>query len=136
MIVRVAAVISVVLLGAVVAFQIALVLGAPWGDYTQGGAATGSLPTSGRVLAALSIVILTAFALAILARVGWGPLRGAPRRLVSVLAWISVAYAVVAVVLNAATPSARERMVWVPVSVVLLVTQFTTVMGTRRRGGG
>ena len=56
MIARVAAVASALLLGAVVLFQVALVLGAPWGEYTQGGGTAGSLPVAGRVTAVVSMV--------------------------------------------------------------------------------
>ena len=132
---RLAAVASAVLLGAVVVFQTALVLGAPWGEYTHGGGASGTLPAAGRVMALISVAILITFALTMLARVGWGPLARAPRRVVSVLAWVAVGYSVLAVLLNAATPSANERRIWLPVSVLLVVTQLTTVLATRHRSG-
>jgi hypothetical protein len=57
-----------VILGVAV-FQVALVLGAPWGVYTQGGGTEGALDTAGRVLAAVSCAILLVMAAAILARV-------------------------------------------------------------------
>lgn len=131
MMARIGAAVSGILLAAVVAFQVAVLAGAPWGRFTQGGAEEGSLPASGRALAAISAVILIAFALGLLGRVGWGPLRR-HRRLSSVLAWIAVAYGVVAVLLNAATPSAAERAIWLPVSVVLLAAELVTVLGSRR----
>lgn len=131
MIARIGAAVSGILLAAVVAFQVAVVAGAPWGRVTQGGTQEGTLPASGRAVAAISAVILIAFALGLLGRVGWGPLRG-HRRLSSVLAWIAVAYGVAAVVLNAATPSAAERAIWLPVSVLLLAAELVTVLGSRR----
>jgi len=42
----------------VILFQLFLVFGAPWGEFTQGGRHKGVLPTSGRVSAAVSIPIL------------------------------------------------------------------------------
>jgi len=65
---------AVVMVG-IAAFQVALVFGAPWGAYTQGGGTEGALDTSGRVLAAVSRPILRVTAAAILARVHEGPLR-------------------------------------------------------------
>jgi hypothetical protein len=62
----------------VVVFQAALVLGAPWGEYTQGGQVEEVLDASGRVLAAVSCAILLVMAAAMLARVREGPLKGAP----------------------------------------------------------
>ena len=127
---RIGAVVATVLLGAVIAFQLALIAGAPWGALTQGGRSDGALDASGRAFAAVSVVILGCFALALLGRVGWGPLRRR-RRLASVGSWIAVAYGVVAVLLNAATPSATERAIWLPVSVVLLAAELVTVLGSR-----
>ena len=41
----------------VAAFQVALVLGAPWGEYTQGGGTGGALAGSGRIVAAVSCLL-------------------------------------------------------------------------------
>jgi hypothetical protein len=65
----------------VAAFQVALVLGAPWGEYTPGGGTSGLLPASGQTVAALSCLLSILMAGAILARAGEGPLTdlgGAP----------------------------------------------------------
>ena len=81
----------------------------PWGEYTQGGGTSGALAASGRVLAAISCVLLIVMAGAILARAGEGPLGRLPARVVTVLAWVAMVYAVVAVVLNIITRSTAER---------------------------
>jgi hypothetical protein len=128
---RVGAALSAVLLGVVVAFQVALILGAPWGAWTQGGAVTGSLPASGRAVAAVSVVVLVTFAVGLLGRGGWGPL-AAHRRAAGIVSWVALAYGVVAVVANAATPSAAERMLWLPFSVLLLAAELATVLGSRQ----
>ena len=121
------------LIALVIAFQVALVLGAPWGEYTQGGGTTGQLAAGGRIVAVVSAGILTLLGLGLMARVGWGPLAAAPARLVSVVAWVAVGYSALAVLLNAVSPSGGERVVWVPVSVLLLGCALVTVLGTRRR---
>ena len=54
----------------VAAFQLALVLGAPWGEYTQGGATGGALAPSGRIIAAVSCLVSILMTGAILARAG------------------------------------------------------------------
>jgi hypothetical protein len=123
---------AVVMLG-VAAFQVALVFGAPWGAYTQGGETEGALHTSGRVLAAVSCVILLLMAAAILGRVREGPLRNAPGSLVTALAWFTTIYSAIAVVLNLATQSASERAVFAPISILLLVLVVTAMVGSRRR---
>jgi hypothetical protein len=124
---------STVLLG-VAAFQVALVFGAPWGEYTQGGDTKGALDTSGRMLAAVSCALLLVMAAAILARAGEGPLRNAPRWLVTVLAWFTTLYSAVAVFLNLATQSSSERAVFAPISIALLVLVVSTMFGSRRPG--
>ena len=122
---------AVVLVG-IAAFQVALVLGAPWGAYTQGGETEGALDTAGRVLAAVSCAILFIMAAAILARVREGPLRSAPARLVTALSWFTTIYAVLAVVLNLGSRSSAERAVFGPTAIVLLVLIVTAMIGSRR----
>ena len=121
---------AIVMVGVAV-FQVALVLGAPWGAYTQGGEAEGALDTSGRALAAVSCVILLVMAAAILARVREGPMKGAPRRLVAALAWFTTIYTGVAVVLNLATHSSSERAVFAPTAILLFVLVVTVMVGSR-----
>ena len=116
----------------VAAFQVALVFGAPWGAYTQGGETEGALDTSGRVFAAVSCVILLVMATAILARVREGPLKNAPGRLVTALAWFTTIYSAVAVVLNLATQSSSERAVFAPTAILLFVLVVSTMVGSRR----
>jgi hypothetical protein len=124
---------AAVMLG-IAALQVALVLGAPWGAYTQGGETEGALDTSGRVLAAVSCVILLVMAAAILARVGEGPLESAPQRLVTALAWFTTVYSALAVVLNLVTQSSSERAVFAPISILLFVLVVTAMIGSRRAG--
>ena len=114
---RVAATIYVALTSLVVAFQLALVAGAPWGELTMGGAYPGRLPPSMRGAALMSAALLVGMAGVVVARAGlalprWRP---AARRLI----WGVVAYGLVGVALNAATPSARERALWLPVALAL-----------------
>jgi hypothetical protein len=116
----------------VAAFHAALVFGAPWGEYTQGGGTRGALTSSGRLIAAVSCVLSIVMAGAILARAGEGPLRRLPARLVTVLAWVATVYAVVAVILNIITRSTAERAFWLPVSTVLFLLVATVMVTTRR----
>jgi hypothetical protein len=51
---RVAAWLAAAIFFIVAAFQAALVFGAPWGEYTQGGGTRGALASSGRLFAAVS----------------------------------------------------------------------------------
>ncbi|MEC3860027.1 hypothetical protein VK792_01905 [Mesobacterium sp. TK19101] len=95
-------------------FQVALIAGAPLGAYTQGGRHTGALPTSGRAIAAVSIPLVLLQGLAILSAAGF-PGLGWPRW----TGWAALALSVVTAVLNAITPSEKERAVWSPITIVL-----------------
>lgn len=53
------------------AFQIALALGAPWGEFTLGGRWRGRLPTRVRFVPLLSVLLLIGFSAVILARSGF-----------------------------------------------------------------
>lgn len=108
------------LAAAVVAFQIALVCGAPFGDITLGGKYRGSLPLRVRVVPAFSACLLAGFAVVVAARAGLAfPALAAVSR---TLVWIVVAYCVVGVFANFFTPSPRERKVWLPVVSLMLLT--------------
>jgi hypothetical protein len=115
----------------VVAFQLALASGAPWGHLTMGGAFTGRLPTGMRVAAVAQAFVLSAFAVVVAARAQLMLPRwyGASRKLV----WVVVAYMVVGVVLNTITPSGSERAVWLPVTLVLLICAIVVARGGSRR---
>lgn len=99
---------------AIAFFQIALILGAPLGRYTQGGQHDGALPVSGRMIAAVSIPIVLFQALAILSAAGfpgvdWPIWTG----------WVAFAVQAMTTVLNWITPSKPERAVWGPVTLVM-----------------
>jgi hypothetical protein len=129
---RTAARITAGLLAVVVAFQVALVVGAPWGAFTQGGGNEGALPTSGRAFAFVSILIVGLMAVTILARAGEGPMAAAPRRLITVLAWLTMIYMGLAIIVNLITPSPSERIVWAPVSLMIFAFAVTTMVKTAR----
>lgn len=125
------------LLGCVVLFQVALVMGAPGGAWTQGGRVSGALDVPGRSLAALSALLLATLALAALGVAGTGPMRRAPR-LARGLTWAGTAYSGLGVLLNAVSPSLPERALWTPVTAAVFVALFATLMttGRTRRGDG
>jgi hypothetical protein len=103
----------------VAAFQAALVLGMPWGEFTCGGRWRGRLPLLARIIPLLSILLLGLASLVILARVQWAlPDFHAGSRFG---AWIVVGYCVLGCVANAMTPSRRERRLWLPVLGGMLV---------------
>jgi len=123
----IAALVFAAVAGGVVAFQVALALGAPWGAYAMGGAYPGRFPPPLRVAAIVQGVLIGLLALIVLSAAGLV----APDLVASYswLIWIPVAVSAVAVVLNAISRSAGERRIWVPVAAVLLVSSMVVALG-------
>ena len=113
-----------------VAFQLALAAGAPWGELTMGGAYPGRLPLPMRAVAVASAVLLTSFGAVVAARAGLALPRWRPAA--RWLIWVVVAYMLVGVALNAATPSPRERALWLPVTALLAVCALVVARAAPR----
>jgi hypothetical protein len=117
---RIAASIYAIITFAIVAFQLALAAGAPWGAYAMGGAYPGQFPPALRISAIIQAVLLVFFALVVLARADmilpkWS-------RASRWLAWVVFAFSVVSLILNLITPSAGERAIWAPVAFILMIS--------------
>ena len=110
----------------VIAFQLALALGAPWGSYAMGGAFPGRFPPRMRIAAVVQAVLLGLVAAIVLAGANLVfPMLDSELRW---LLWVPVAISAAAVVLNLITPSAGERRIWVPVSLVLLASSLVVAL--------
>ena len=120
---QVAALVFAAAILGVIAFQVALALGAPWGSYAMGGAFPERFPPAMRVAAIVQAVLLGLLAVVVLGRAGIGA-EGLPDALI----WLPVAVSAVAVLLNAASRSSGERRIWVPVSLVLLVSSVVVAV--------
>ena len=126
---RLAALVYGIVTFIVIAFQLALAAGAPWGEFAMGGAYPGQFPPELRVAAVVQAVVLGLLALVVLARAGIAlPKWSKTSRW---LVWVVVAFSALSLVLNSITPSARERMIWAPVALVMLVC---SVIVARSRG--
>ena len=117
---RIAGIVYAATTAIVVAFQIALAFGVPWGSFAMGGAFPGQLPPALRVSAIIQAAILLAFAGIVLARSGLALRRWA--RASRWFVWVVVSFSAVSLVLNLITPSAGERIIWAPVALTLLVS--------------
>jgi hypothetical protein len=117
---RAAAIIYAIISLGVVAFQLALAAGAPWGAYAMGGAFPGQFPPALRIASIIQAVLLVGMAAVILARAGLILPRWS--RVSRWLAWVVVAFAAVSLVLNLITPSAGERAIWAPTALFLLIS--------------
>ncbi|CAN5497466.1 hypothetical protein BH20CHL7_BH20CHL7_04330 [soil metagenome] len=116
-----------VISGGVIVFQLALAGGAPWGEYAMGGTFPGVYPPRMRVAAIAQAVVIAVLALMVLSRAGVV----APDLAASFpwLIWVIVVVTGVGIVLNAISPSAGERRVWVPVTIVLFICSLLVAVG-------
>lgn len=105
-----------VLAAVVVAFHLAMILGAPWGALTMGGRWPGVLPARARVLSAASAVLTLGMA-AVLWREGPGW-----------ALWGVVGLMLVSVVANAATRAEGERRLWLPVSLAMFLAAVSVAI--------
>jgi hypothetical protein len=121
-----ALVLAVISLG-VVGFQLALVAGAPWGEYTMGGQTKGRLPRALRVGAAVSAVIMLAQGGHYLAQVGVFPLL-LDSTANSVVNWVWFGFNIAGLIVNSISRSTKERNTWVPVLMVSAVCTFIVAM--------
>ena len=95
-----------------VLFQLALAVGAPWGQAAWGGQNEGLLPLSLRIASGIAAVVWLWILLVVLGR----SLGSVGRRRVLV---VLAAYSALGVVANAASPSDLERAIWTPYCVAL-----------------
>ena len=116
-IVVIAALIQAVIALGVAIFQIALVAGAPLGEYTMGGQHPGKLPGQFRVTAAVSAVIMVAQSGHYLAQAGiLNPALSPGQN--AIVNWFWFGFAVLGLIVNSISRSKKERNTWVPVLLV------------------
>jgi hypothetical protein len=117
---RMAALLYTIISSGVVAFQIALAAGAPWGAFAMGGAFPGQFPPALRIAALIQAALLVGMAAVVLARANLILPRWS--RISRWLVWIVVAFAALSLILNLITPSAGERAIWAPIAFLLLIS--------------
>lgn len=120
-----------VLTGVVVAFQLALAAGAPWGRAAMGGRYPGVLPPPMRAASLVQPVILAGLSGLVLARAGvalpgW-------REAAESGVWLAVGVGAVAAVLNLITPSRIERAIWAPVTMAMLACSAWVALSASAR---
>jgi hypothetical protein len=112
-----------------IVFQIAVALGAPWGEYTQGGRWPGRLPPVSRILALAQAVILGVLAFILLSATGIVA-REATVSQPNVV-WFPVIVSGASLWLNLNSHSPKERRTWTPVVAVMLVSSAVTAIALR-----
>lgn len=128
---RAAALVNAAVSAGVVAFQVSLAAGAPWGAYAMGGAFPGQLPPALRIAALVQAALIVGMAAVVMSRAGlvlagWS-------RASRWLVWVVVAFAAVSFVLNLITPSSGERAIWAPVALLLLASSALVAIEANSR---
>ncbi len=105
-----------------VIFQLALALGAPWGEMAMGGRFSGQFPPKIRIAAFIQMLLLIFIALVILTRAGL--IFSAYYELSLSLVWFVVVLCTLSALLNTITPSKKERIIWSPITIIMLICSF------------
>ena len=117
-----AALIATVILLGLSIFQLALIFGAPIGQFAWGGK-NKVLPTKLRISSGISIVFYGLFALLALEGAGYVDVF-LNDTFVSVALWVSFAYFLLGIFMNAISRSRPERTLMTPVAAVLAICFF------------
>ena len=106
----------------VILFQWALALGAPWGEFAMGGKYPGKFPPAMRIAAIVQSLILIFLLLIVTAKskIAFNDWYTFSESAI----WFVVGFSSIASVLNLITPSKKERMIWGPVSIILLISSL------------
>lgn len=124
--IKVAAFIYAILTAGVVAFQLALAAGAPWGAYAMGGASPGKFPPALRFAAVIQAALLASLAAVVLARAGlilpgWSQVS-------AWLVWVVTAIMAIGLILNLITPSAGEKKIWAPTVAIMFICSLVVAL--------
>ena len=118
---------NIVVLLLVTCFQIALISGAPWGEYAFGGRIQGVLPRNLRIGSVITSFLYVGIAGHYLAQVGLFPKLLSPE-LNQVANWVIVGINSLALIMNTITPSKKERTIWAPITLLLLATSVAVAL--------
>lgn len=121
-----AVIIFLILSTMAILFQLALALGAPWGEYAMGGKFPGKLPFKMRIIAIFQAFVILIFAIIVLIRSGI--VLNHFYYIGRVAIWIVVGYFVLGSILNLMTTSKGERLIWGPVTIIMLITSFVVAI--------
>jgi hypothetical protein len=115
-----AAAIAAALIGLVIAFQIALVGGAPWGEAAWGGKHAGTLRTRLRAASLGAALVLVVLAWIVLAAAGVITPAPLPASWLEPATWVATGYFGLGALVNLISRSRLERF-WAPVSLAAAI---------------
>jgi hypothetical protein len=109
----------IVLTTVIVLFQLALVFGAPLGEYTLGGRFPGKLPVKMRIAAFVQIFILLLFMSIVIVKAGIALEHYHSIGRVGI--WFVVAFFILGSIVNLSSPSRKEKLVMGPANIIALI---------------
>ena len=103
----------------IIFWQIALIFGAPLGEYTMGGQDKGELPPKKKLLAAISILLVIFYVVSILsqANIVFQNLHNITKYTI----WIVLVLNFFTLLGNTITRSKKERNIWLPITFIMFV---------------
>ena len=106
----------------VVLFQITLACGAPWGHLSMGGRYPGKFPSKLRATALIQALVLIFLAAVVMikAKIVLHDYYDVSKMAI----WVVVGINVLSLLMNLATPSKWERIIWAPVALVMVVSSL------------
>lgn len=108
-------------------FQLAIVFGAPLGEYSYGGANKGKLPLGYRIGSVFSFALMTAFAGHYLAQLGvFAPVLDPAGN--AIVNWALVASNALAAVANNVTRSKKERAIWGITTILMFIASLVVAL--------
>ncbi len=108
-------------------FQLALVFGAPLGEYACGGQMPGKLPTPYRIASAISFTLTLAISGHYLAQLGVVP-KLLSEDLNQWVNWGLIGFAAVAALMNNITKSAKEKRLWGSTTIAMLIAAIVVAL--------
>lgn len=124
---EVAAISIAVILSGLTLFQLALIAGAPLGNFAWGGA-DRVLPPSKKIGSIASIAMYFVIALAMLERAALITIVNQPE-IIHIIAWIIAIYFSIGVLLNGLSTSKPERLTMTPIAFLLAALSFMVILG-------
>ena len=117
----------VAMISILIAFQVAIALGAPLGKYAYGGQNIGRLPNKLRITSVISVLILLAMQGHVLAQVGiFTPLLPADQG--KIANYAIVAFFAIGTLVNLVSRSKAERNIWTPFGLVATMLSVSILL--------
>lgn len=108
-------------------FQLAIVFGAPLGEYAYGGQRAGVLPKSLRIASLASCLVALAIAAHYLAQFGLLPTL-LPAAWNTTVNWVLVAFAALSAVANNMTRSVKEKRLWGATTIAMTLAAIVVAL--------